>query len=77
MEAGSPAHEAGLVAGDLITHVNREPVQGMQHARVVSMISKETKRIKDINEHRKKAAAYQSKPIKEETLSNEFISDIA
>nr|XP_044995251.1 microtubule-associated serine/threonine-protein kinase 1 [Jaculus jaculus] len=40
VEEGGPAHEAGLCAGDLITHVNGEPVHGMVHPEVVELILK-------------------------------------
>lgn len=40
MEEGGPAQEAGLCAGDLITHVNGEPVHGMVHPEVVELILK-------------------------------------
>lgn len=40
MEEGGPAHEAGLCAGDLITHVNGEPVHGLVHTEVVELILK-------------------------------------
>lgn len=38
MEPSSPAFEAGLRAGQLITHVNSENVQGLLHVNVVSLI---------------------------------------
>ncbi|XP_048353520.1 microtubule-associated serine/threonine-protein kinase 3 isoform X2 [Sphaerodactylus townsendi] len=40
VEDGSPAQEAGLRAGDLITHVNGEPVQGLVHTDVVELLLK-------------------------------------
>uniref|UniRef100_A0A674DXX6 non-specific serine/threonine protein kinase n=1 Tax=Salmo trutta TaxID=8032 RepID=A0A674DXX6_SALTR len=36
----TPAHEAGLRAGDLITHVNGESVQGLVHTEVVELLLK-------------------------------------
>ncbi|KAM6219936.1 microtubule-associated serine/threonine-protein kinase 2 [Rhynchocyon petersi] len=40
VEDGGPASEAGLQQGDLITHVNGEPVQGLVHTEVVELILK-------------------------------------
>ena len=40
IEDGGPAQEAGLCAGDLITHVNGEPVHGLVHTEVVELILK-------------------------------------
>ncbi|MGH0166511.1 UNVERIFIED_CONTAM: hypothetical protein FKN15_052539 [Acipenser sinensis] len=40
VEEGSPAHEAGLRAGDLITHVNGESVRGLVHTEVVELLLK-------------------------------------
>lgn len=40
MECGGPAEEAGLCAGDLITHVNGESVHGLVHTEVVELILK-------------------------------------
>ncbi|XP_008279222.1 microtubule-associated serine/threonine-protein kinase 2 isoform X2 [Stegastes partitus] len=40
VEVGGPAHEAGLREGDLITHVNGEPVHGLVHTEVVELILK-------------------------------------
>uniref|UniRef100_A0A672NAC3 non-specific serine/threonine protein kinase n=1 Tax=Sinocyclocheilus grahami TaxID=75366 RepID=A0A672NAC3_SINGR len=40
VEDGGPAHEAGLREGDLITHVNGEPVHGLVHTDVVELILK-------------------------------------
>ncbi|KAG5847933.1 hypothetical protein ANANG_G00131510 [Anguilla anguilla] len=38
VEEGSPAHDAGLRAGDLITHVNGESVRGLLHTEVVELL---------------------------------------
>ncbi|XP_054594904.1 microtubule-associated serine/threonine-protein kinase 3 [Nothobranchius furzeri] len=40
VEDGSPAHKVGLRAGDLITHVNEESVQGLVHTEVVELLLK-------------------------------------
>ncbi|KAM6971780.1 microtubule-associated serine/threonine-protein kinase 1 [Aplochiton taeniatus] len=40
VEDGGPAQEAGLCAGDLITHVNSESVHGLVHTEVVELILK-------------------------------------
>lgn len=40
MEDGGPASEAGLRQGDLITHVNGEPVHGLVHTEVVELVLK-------------------------------------
>lgn len=40
VEDGSPAHEAGLRGGDLITHVNGESVLGLVHMDVVELLLK-------------------------------------
>ncbi|KAM4722492.1 microtubule-associated serine/threonine-protein kinase 2 [Rhinophrynus dorsalis] len=40
VEEDGPAHEAGLGEGDLITHVNGEPVHGLVHTEVVELILK-------------------------------------
>ncbi|XP_033837707.1 microtubule-associated serine/threonine-protein kinase 3 isoform X1 [Periophthalmus magnuspinnatus] len=45
VEEGSPAHEAGLRAGDLITHVNGESVQGLVHTEVVELLFKSGNRV--------------------------------
>ncbi|XP_058257437.1 microtubule-associated serine/threonine-protein kinase 3 isoform X3 [Hemibagrus wyckioides] len=40
VEEGSPAHESGLRAGDLITHVNGESVQGLVHTEMMELLLK-------------------------------------
>lgn len=40
VEDGGPAQDAGLHAGDLITHVNGESVHGLVHTEVVELILK-------------------------------------
>ncbi|KAL1023242.1 hypothetical protein UPYG_G00038200 [Umbra pygmaea] len=40
VEDGSPAHEAGLRTGDLITHVNGESVQGLVHTEMMELLLK-------------------------------------
>ncbi|KAM6986501.1 microtubule-associated serine/threonine-protein kinase 2 [Aplochiton taeniatus] len=40
VEDVGPAHKAGLKAGDLITHVNGEPVHGLVHTEVVELLLK-------------------------------------
>lgn len=40
VEEGSPAHEAGLRTGDLITHVNGESVQGLVHTEMMELLLK-------------------------------------
>ncbi|XP_049643710.1 microtubule-associated serine/threonine-protein kinase 3 [Suncus etruscus] len=45
VEDGSPAQEAGLRAGDLITHVNGESVLGLVHMDVVELLLKSGSKI--------------------------------
>uniref|UniRef100_A0A8C7MTV8 non-specific serine/threonine protein kinase n=1 Tax=Oncorhynchus kisutch TaxID=8019 RepID=A0A8C7MTV8_ONCKI len=40
VEDGSPAHEVGLRANDLITHVNGESVQGLVHTEIMELLLK-------------------------------------
>ncbi|KTF88475.1 hypothetical protein cypCar_00031794 [Cyprinus carpio] len=45
VECGGPAQEAGLCAGDLITHVNGESVHGLVHTEVVELILKSDSKV--------------------------------
>ncbi|XP_056270671.1 microtubule-associated serine/threonine-protein kinase 3 isoform X2 [Pseudoliparis swirei] len=40
VEEGSPAHQAGLLTGDLITHVNGESVHGLVHPELMELLLK-------------------------------------
>lgn len=40
VEEGSPASQAGLRTGDLITHVNGESVQGLVHPEMMELLLK-------------------------------------
>lgn len=42
VEEGGVAHQAGLKAGDLITHINGEPVHGLVHTEVIELLLKVT-----------------------------------
>ena len=35
VDKGSPAYDAGLRVDDLVTHINSEPVQGLNHIQVI------------------------------------------
>ncbi|XP_038650119.1 microtubule-associated serine/threonine-protein kinase 2 isoform X3 [Scyliorhinus canicula] len=45
VEGDGPAHDSGLRAGDLITHVNGEPVHGLVHTEVVELILKSANKV--------------------------------
>lgn len=42
VEEGGAAYQAGLKAGDLITHINEEPVHGLVHTEVIELLIKVT-----------------------------------
>lgn len=42
VEEGGAAYQAGLKAGDLITHINGEPVHGLVHTEVIELLLKVT-----------------------------------
>lgn len=43
VEEGGAAYQAGLKAGDLITHINGEPVHGLVHTEVIELLLKVTR----------------------------------
>ncbi|XP_036410743.1 microtubule-associated serine/threonine-protein kinase 2-like [Megalops cyprinoides] len=45
VEEGGPAHRAGLREGDLLTHINNEPVHGLLHTEVLELILKSGSRV--------------------------------
>lgn len=42
VEEGGAAYQVGLKAGDLITHINGEPVHGLVHTEVIELLLKVT-----------------------------------
>ncbi|RVE73741.1 hypothetical protein OJAV_G00034250 [Oryzias javanicus] len=61
VEEGGPAHEAGLREGDLITHVNGEPVHGLVHTEVVELILKSGAKMARRNKKTKNKEGQESK----------------
>uniref|UniRef100_A0A8V5GKV3 non-specific serine/threonine protein kinase n=2 Tax=Melopsittacus undulatus TaxID=13146 RepID=A0A8V5GKV3_MELUD len=45
VEEGGAAYQAGLKAGDLITHINEEPVHGLVHTEVIELLIKSGNRV--------------------------------
>ncbi|KAM6227223.1 microtubule-associated serine/threonine-protein kinase 4 isoform 3-T3 [Spheniscus humboldti] len=45
VEEGGAAYQAGLKAGDLITHINGEPVHGLVHTEVIELLLKSGKKV--------------------------------
>ncbi|NXI34719.1 MAST4 kinase, partial [Galbula dea] len=45
VEEGGAAYQAGLKAGDLITHINGEPVHGLVHTEVIELLLKSGNRV--------------------------------
>ncbi|NWH66569.1 MAST4 kinase, partial [Geococcyx californianus] len=45
VEEGGAAYQAGLKAGDLITHINGEPVHGLVHTEVIELLLKSDNKV--------------------------------